>query len=137
MSRTPLELAALATVAVPGLDVVDVLHPRTTTPGIDEAVAVDAAGKRWVVRAPESSPLALSLANEITVLAHLRSYGDALPFAVPQPAGSAALSDGGRAYVHPHIDGLPLDLHAIQPGPGLAAELGRALASIHELPQTV
>lgn len=132
-----MELAALATVAVPGLDVVDVLHPRTTTPGIDEAIAVDGAGKRWVVRAPESSPLALSLDNEITVLAHLRTYGDALPFAVPQPAGSAALSDGGRAYVHPHIDGLALDPRVITAGPGLAAQLGRALAAIHELPQAV
>lgn len=56
-----------------------------------------------------------------------------LPFAVPAPRGFVTLKSGGRAMVYPHIAGRPLDFAHLPAGPGIAAELGRALAALHNL----
>jgi hypothetical protein len=56
-----------------------------------------------------------------------------LPFSVPAPRGFAALSEGSRAVVYPYIAGRPLDFAHLPSGPGIAAELGRALAALHNL----
>ncbi len=60
-----------------------------------------------------------------------------LSFAVPRVSGTALLPEGGRAVVHPALEGEPLDVDGLRPGPGLAADLGRVLASVHELPRTI
>lgn len=60
-----------------------------------------------------------------------------LSFDVPRPAGFAALPEGGRAMVYPELAGSPLRIDDIGPGPGLAAHVGRALASLHELDTAV
>ena len=56
-----------------------------------------------------------------------------LPFSVPTPRGFTALSEGCRAVVYPYIVGRPLDFAHLPAGPGIAAELGRALAALHNL----
>jgi aminoglycoside phosphotransferase (APT) family kinase protein len=56
-----------------------------------------------------------------------------LPFSVPTPKGFVALGEGGRAVVYPFITGRPLDFAHLPGGPGIAAELGRALAALHNL----
>jgi hypothetical protein len=56
-----------------------------------------------------------------------------LPFAVPTPQGFVALGDGSRAVVYPFIAGRPLDFARLPGGPGIAAQLGRALAALHNL----
>jgi macrolide phosphotransferase len=56
-----------------------------------------------------------------------------LPFTVPTPKGFVALSEGCRAVVYPYIAGRPLDFAQLPGGPGIAAELGRALAALHNL----
>src|SRR5699024_7698512 len=59
--------------------------------------------------------------------------GGALRFQVPRPGGFAPLPEGGRAMVYRELPGTPVQVGALQAGPGLAARVGRALASVHEL----
>ncbi len=137
--RSPLALAALATVAVPGLDAFDVRRPAHPGTDFDIAVVVDAARGRWVVRAPVHAAAGAALEAEVELLAGLdRAVHDGtLPFAVPAPVGFAHLPEGGRAAVHAEIPGHTLDVADLEPGPGLCASLGRAIAAVHELPTNV
>lgn len=139
MARSPLALAALATVAVPGLDAYDVRRPDHPGTDFDIAVVIDANRDRWVVRAPVHAAAGAALEAEVALLDGLSAHVDAgdLPFAVPRPAGFAHLPEGGRAAVHPEIPGRPLLIDLLGPGPGLAAAVGRAIAAIHELPTSV
>jgi aminoglycoside phosphotransferase (APT) family kinase protein len=139
--RSPLALAALASVAVPGLDVYDVLRSPHTDTDFDVVVVKDATGKRWIVRAPKRAAAGAALEAEMGVLKALsRAHvSGMLGFAVPVPVGVATLSepDGGRAVVYSEVGGTSLVLAGVEPGPGSAASLGRALAQIHELPPTL
>jgi macrolide phosphotransferase len=137
--RSPLALAALATVAVPGLDAYDVRRPAHPGTDFDIAVVVDAARRRWVVRAPVHATAGAALEAEVELLNALGSASDAgvLPCAVPRPVGFAHLPEGGRAAVPAEIPGRSLDVAELVPGPGLCASLGRAIAAVHELPTSV
>ena len=73
----------------------------------------------------------------LTSLGRAREAG-LVTFEVPQPKGSALLgADEGRVIVYTEVRGAPLVLAAVQPGPGLAASIGRALAQVHELPVSI
>lgn len=131
-TRTPIVLAAVASAAVPDLEPVSV---RGLAAGgdedVDAAEVTDSQGRRWVVRAPRTSAAAASLEQEWRFLGAL---ADRLPVAVPRITGTVDLPDGGRAGVHPALEGAPLDPASLPPGPGLAAALGRTLAAVHDLP---
>src|SRR5690606_32780396 len=102
----------------------------------DVVVVVDSTGKRWSVRAPRRAAAGAAIEAELGLLERLaaaRERGE-LGFAVPRAAGSAPLPDGGHAVVFELIRGTRLSLAALGPGPGLTAALGRAIASVHELP---
>ncbi|MEE6296849.1 macrolide 2'-phosphotransferase [Georgenia wangjunii] len=135
-TRTPLALAALATVAIPGLDVVATRSPQRTTADFQVTGVLDSGGRHWVVRSPLHAAAGASLEAEVAFLENLAPVvkDGTLPFAVPRPEGFAPLPEGGRAMVYRQLPGRPLDLERLAPGPGLAAELGRAIASLHELP---
>src|SRR5699024_4959316 len=134
-TRSPLALAALATAAIPGLDVIAALPPRVPGADFDVAAVLDSERNRWVVRAPRTAAAGAAMEGEIAVLHHLGQAADdgRLGFQVPRPAGFAALPEGGRAMIYPELVGSPLRVDDIGPGPGLAAEVGRALARLHEL----
>lgn len=136
MPRSPLALAALATVAIPGMDAYDVRRPASAGGDYDVAVVIDAQKRRWVVRAPVHPAAGASLEAETALLELLAEHVDArrLPFVVPRPAGFAHLPEGGRAVVHREVVGRPLRIDALAAGPGLSASLGRAIAALHELP---
>ena len=136
MARSPLALAALATEAIPGLDVHDVRRPAHPTSGVDAAIVIDATGTRWMIRAPQTSGAGAALEAEVALLTSLVVHVDAglLPFDVPRPIGFTPLPEGGRAVMHLQIPGRPLQLELLGPGPGLAAAVGRAIAALHELP---
>jgi len=139
MHRSPLALAALATVAVPGLDPYDARALGEPDGELDAALVVDGQRHRWIVRAPTDAGSGAALEAEIALVDLLDDQRTAgrLPFAVPKPVGFAPLAEGGRAVVHAQIPGAALDLGELAPGPGLAAELGRAIAALHELPVAV
>ena len=135
MHRSALTLAALSTAAVPGMDVVDARLLDSDGPN-DVAVVVDSARRHWIVRAPRDAAAGASLEAEMALLHGFAVHVDAgaLPFAVPAPAGFAALPEGGRAVVYPEVPGVPLQADRLLPGPGLARSVGRAVAALHELP---
>ena len=137
--RSPLALAALATAAVPGLDVVATRSPQSTTTDFQVTGVLDSGGRHWVVRCPRHASAGAALEAEIALLGNLAPEvsSGTLPFAVPEPAGFAALPEGGRAMVYRQLRGRPLDLSRLRPGPGLAADLGRSLAALHELPARI
>ncbi|WP_405217985.1 phosphotransferase [Agrococcus sp. Ld7] len=137
MSPNPLTLAALATTAVPGLDVVG-----ATEDGSDEHRSVIAA------RLADGSTVQMLLPRSVAALssatAHAAALGaltlatrSRLPFEVPSllgttPAGKSTL------FVLTRLAGAPLRLADISPARlGLATSVGRAIAAIHELPTSV
>lgn len=129
MDRSPLYLAALASAAVPGLDPASV-EAVPSEPGqqFDVAFVQDTQHRRWVVRAPRSQAAGAQMDVTVALLALLARR---LPFAVPTPKGFAALKEGGRAAVYPYLPGQNIDFASLPPGPGLAAELGRTIAALH------
>lgn len=128
--RSPRVLAALATAAVRGLDVVAAGPTETDGADFDVAIVVSRDGDRYVVRAPRRAAAAAALDTEVELLKGLL---EPLPFAVPEPVGTLALPDGGRCVVHPALPGDPLEPGDLRPGPGLAASLGAGLAALHQI----
>lgn len=124
----------MASVAVPGLDPVSVQPVAGAADRrYDVAFVVDAQHRRWVVRAP-TAPVAaaqLEMGASVTTLLSRR-----LPFSVPTVRGFAPLPDG-RASVCSYLPGRPVDLSRLEPGPGLAAEIGRTIAHVHNLDRQV
>ncbi|WP_435299512.1 phosphotransferase [Timonella sp. A28] len=138
MQRSELSLAALATVAIPGLDIYQAKF--TSAPeGFNAALILDSEARQWVVRAPLDAAAGAALEAETALLHVLAQYVDSgsLPFVVPRPAGYTPLLEGGRAVVHPRVTGNPLDLLRLTPGPGATASLGRAIGAIHCLPARI
>jgi macrolide phosphotransferase len=131
VTRTPLALAALASAAVPGLDPATVkgVAKRQGHP-FEVAFVEDTQHRRWVVRAPTSAAAGAQMDVSVSLLQVLSRR---LPFAVPMAKGFVALKEGGRAVVYPYITGRPLNFAHLPGGPGISAELGRALAALHNL----
>ncbi len=131
MTRTPLALAALASAAVPGLDPATV-EGTAQLPGhhFEVAFITDTQHRRWVVRSPMTAAAGAQMEVTVTLLGLLSRR---LPFSVPTPKGFVALPEGGRAEVYPYLAGRPLDFAHLPAGPGIAAELGRALAALHNV----
>jgi macrolide phosphotransferase len=129
VDRSPALLAALASAAVPGLDPVSVeALPSTPDQAFDVGFVRDHDGRRWVVRAPRTEVAGAEMDRTVGLLGLLARR---LPFSVPSPKGFVALPDGGRAVVYPYLPGHCLDFGVLPHGPGLAAELGRAIAALH------
>lgn len=129
MDRTPPYLAALASAAVAGLDPVSVeALPSLPDQDFDVAFVQDTEHRRWVIRAPRTAAAGAQMEQTISLLGLLSRR---LPFAVPAPRGFIDVPDGGRAAVYPYLPGHNLDLAELPAGPGIAAELGRAIAALH------
>ncbi len=131
MTRTPLALAALASAAVPGLDpttVKGVVHRRGHQ--FEVAFIEDTQHRRWVMRAPRSAAAGAQMDVSMSLLGLLSRR---LPFSVPTPRGFVDLGEGCQAAVYPYIAGRPLNFAHLPGGPGIAAELGRALAALHNV----
>jgi len=90
----------------------------------------DTQHRRWVLRAPISAAAGAQMDVSVSLLGMLARQ---LPFSVPTPKGFVGLKEGGRAVVYPFITGRPLNFARLPSGPGIAAELGRALAALHNV----
>jgi len=131
VTHSPLALAALASAAVPGLDPATVKGVvQRTGHQFEVAFIEDTQHRRWVVRAPTSAAAGAQMDAAVSLLGLLSRR---LPFSVPMPRGFVTLPEGGRAVVYPFIAGRPLNFAHLPGGPGIAAELGRALAGLHNL----
>ena len=110
------------------------MHTRrleATADDVDSAVIEDNLRRFWVVRAPRNTAAGIRMDQESDLIAQLMSW---LPFALPQPEGTAILPSGGRAVVHRKLPGQPLRPEELVARPELASAFGRAVAAIHDLP---
>jgi len=133
--RTPLALAALATIARPGLDVVATQPPREPGADFDVVGIVDAQERRWIVRSPRHAAAGAAMEGEVALLGELADAVDRglLPFDVPRPAGFAPLPEGGRAMLYRELVGHPLDPTSLTPDAPLLRSLAHSIAALHEL----
>ena len=134
VTRTPAYLAAVASSAVPGLDAVAVRASRGM-PGnrCDVGFVTDTQRRAWVVRIPTTSAVGaqLDMAADLLPLLHRR-----VPYSVPIPRGFLAVPEG-RAVVYAYLHGRSVVLSEVVPGPGVAAEIGRAIAALHNVDRAV
>ena len=137
--KSPLELAALATAAVPGMRVT-ALRPPTYSDELSTVTGIeDAAGHRWIVTCPHeevSGPALEATSGILDRLGQAHDH-DYIPFDVPRLAGQVKTSDGGTVYVHRDPGGTAPTDEDLDTDPLLPASLGRALAALHNLPETV
>ncbi|WP_158583088.1 phosphotransferase [Nesterenkonia natronophila] len=138
MRWTSMELAALATRAVPGLSPTGVADAPDDARDFMSAVVVDDSGNRWRVRGPRHQQAAMRLETEVQVL---RGFSTAiraeLPFRVPSVAGATRVEDM-RVFVYNHLPGEPLSLgELVGAAPELIEDLGRTIAAVHDLSESV
>ena len=138
MRRKPIELAAVATAAVPGLTPTAVSSAPDDPADFDSALLLDSEGKRWRVRSPRHAEASARLETEFLVL---RAFAPAiraeLPFLMPTVAGSVRLGTL-TTFVYSHLAGNTRSVEDLTAGPdALAREIGAALAAIHDLPRAL
>jgi aminoglycoside phosphotransferase (APT) family kinase protein len=136
--RKPIELAAVATAAVPGLTPTAVSAAPDDPADFDSALLLDSEGKRWRVRSPKHAEASARLETEFLVL---RAFAPAiraeLPFLMPTVAGSVRLGSLST-FVYSHLAGSTRSVEELTAGPdALAREIGAALAAIHDLPHAL
>ncbi|MEW1820551.1 macrolide 2'-phosphotransferase [Arthrobacter sp. NPDC080031] len=138
MRRTPFELAAVATAAVPGLTPMAAASAPDDAADFDSALLLDSEGKRWRVRSPRHPEASARLETEFMIL---RAFAPAiraeLPFLMPTVAGTVrqgALS----TFVYAHLAGATRSIEELSScSDALAKEIGAALAAVHDLPQSL
>jgi macrolide phosphotransferase len=136
MARSPLTLAALATSAVPGLDVVEAAVFGSVGRGaFDSAVLTDGTGQHFIVRVPRNPRAEREQDADLVAIRALSAGVRArLPFTVPSFAGQTPTAST-RAIVYEFVYGSPAPLASYGTGPdSLAASVGHAIGAIHSLP---
>jgi macrolide phosphotransferase len=136
--RKPIELAAVATAAVPGLTPTAVSSAPDDPADFDSALLLDSEGKRWRVRSPRHAEASARLETEFLVLrAFAPGIRAELPFLMPTVAGSVRLGTLST-FVYSHLAGTTRSVEELTAGPDvLAREIGVALAAIHDLPRSL
>ena len=135
VKRSTLDLAAIATAAVPGLSAVQAGRLPEDSADFDSALIVDSQGKRWRVTSPRHADASMKLETEQSALDTLTAAARAtLPFSVPTIAGTVVQGQL-RTFVYHHLLGHVLDLQELEADGGrqLAQGIGRAIAAIHGL----
>jgi aminoglycoside phosphotransferase (APT) family kinase protein len=138
MARSHLTLAALATSAVPGADIVGT---RTLTTGVnarfDSAVVSLRSGDEYVVRVPLSPEAETEQSLDLVALNALTSgVRTRLPFRVPAYQGQAPIGET-RAVVYDYIPGTPATLADVGGQASASESIGSAIAAVHSLPTSV
>jgi aminoglycoside phosphotransferase (APT) family kinase protein len=135
MARSHLTLAALATSAVPGLEV---SGARSYTAGgagdYDSALLSGRDGSTSIIRVPTSQTAESEQSADLVALRALTTgIRSRLPFDVPTFLGQTPVG-GTRAIVYGFLPGVHIDVDDVPPGDGLAGAIGHAIAAIHTLP---
>ena len=132
MARSHLTLAALATSAVPGLDVVEASAFGGSGGDFDCALLTGRDGKHWLVRIPRNERAEAEQSADLVALRALSAgVRTRLHFAVSAFAGQTPIN-GTRAIVYEFVYGSKIALGAIDVPK--ASSVGRAVAAIHSLP---
>jgi len=137
MARTPLTLAALATSAVPGLQVSGSrTHHESDDEGFTGAV-IAADGRELLVRVPRNSAAEVLQSAEMLGTSALHEGSRAaLPFAVPETLGMTRAGDT-RAVVTTYLNGGRIETGDLDREAILLQPIAEALAAIHRLPATL
>lgn len=133
---TALELAALASAALAGVQVRGYRTPLTTNEDGQTLTVTDTDGKQWLVWAPTAPFTEERFARHASVLKLLEDAtktGD-IPFSVSLPLGVATRDGSGVVLAQDHPGGAPLKESDLVGDSLLASSLGSALAALHELP---
>lgn len=133
-----MELAALATAAVPGLSPTGVAAAADDARDFTSAVVIDSEGHRWRIRSPQHQEAAMRLETELQVLRGFSTRIRAeLPFRVPSVAGAVRRGEM-RTFVYNHLPGTSLELSELsQQSPTVIEDIGRTIAAIHDLDEAV
>ena len=136
--HSALALAAMASVAVGGLNPTRLALPQSETPERHIIGVIDTQGRHWEVHEARTDAVGASLEAEAEVLRRIGRVVDdgRLSFDVPRVAGSLRQKDA-HIHVRSHVEGKPIPVETLRPGPGMSAGLGKALGEIHELSMTV
>lgn len=130
MLRSPLNLAALATAAVPHFAPTTVQGSSTAQDDrFQVAFVTTADGKEWVVRAGRSTAAGAQMEQSDGLL---RLLAKRVPFAVPRIEGTAVADDGTVVSVQTRLPGNPLVWRDLRPGSAIARNIGQALAAVHD-----
>jgi len=136
MARSHLTLAALATSAIPDLDLAAAASFGSGAGSdYDSAILTGRDGRHWIIRVPRNARAESEQSADLVALRSLSAgVRTRLPFAVSAFAGQAPV-DGTRAIVYEFVYGAKVPLDAYTAGPdSLAASVGSAIAAIHSLP---
>ncbi|GAA1948718.1 phosphotransferase [Agromyces allii] len=135
MARPTLTLAALATAAVPGLEV-SAARPRTRhSGGAFDAVELHATdGRHLILRIPRTQSAETEQSADLVALrAMTTGIRSRLPFDAPVFVGQAPFG-GTRAIVTEFLDGHVLNADELTAHDRLAESVGTSIAAIHSLP---
>ncbi|MET1022469.1 MAG: phosphotransferase [Arthrobacter sp.] len=138
MRRKPIELAAVATAAVPGLTPTAVGSAPDDQADFDSALLLDSEGKRWRVRSPRHAEASARLETEFLVLrAFAPGIRAELPFLMPTVAGTVRQGPLST-FVYSHLAGSTRSVEELgAASPAVPREIGAALAAIHDLPHSL
>lgn len=133
-----MELAALASAAIPGLSPTGVAGSPDDPRDFDAAVVLDREGNQWRVRSPRHQEAAMRLETELQVLSGFTpAVRAALPFRAPSVAGAVRL-EGMRTFIYHDLPGRETGLEGlITLGGQVTQDVGRVIAAIHSLPSEV
>jgi macrolide phosphotransferase len=131
-----IELAAVASAAVPGLNVTAFAPEPDDAADFSSALLVDSENRRWRVRSPKHVEASARLETERQVLrAFAPGIRAELPFLLPTVAGTVRQGEL-ITFVYSHIAGKAESVEGLASGgAALAMEIGAAIAAIHDLPQ--
>ncbi|MFL4474658.1 phosphotransferase [Paeniglutamicibacter sp. MACA_103] len=130
-----MELAAIATAAVPGLAPTGVASLPDDGNDFDSVLIVDAAKNRWRVRSPRHEEASVRLETELAALrAFSAGIRASLPFQLPSVAGTVRQGPL-RTFVYNHVPGKQYSLEdLVSLGSRCARDLGSVMAAIHSMP---
>jgi macrolide phosphotransferase len=133
MARSHLTLAALATAAVPGLDLVESSSFGSGAHGdFDSALLTGRDGRHWIARLPRNERAEAEQSADLVALRALSAgVRTRLHFSVSTLAGQTPIN-GTRAMVYEFVYGSKVSLAALDTVQ--ATSVGRAIAAIHALP---
>ncbi|HEX4444640.1 MAG TPA: phosphotransferase [Galbitalea sp.] len=132
MARSHLTLAALATSAVPGLDIVETSAFGAGGGDFDCALLTGRDGRHWLVRVPRNERAESEQSADLVALRALSAgVRTRLHFSVSAFAGQTPIN-GTRAIVYEFVYGSKATLAQLDVA--RASSIGRAVAAIHALP---